>query len=60
MVDLTSFPILVFQAHREFAYQAEPLPGSRYGLMAVEKFHDIITPAEMDCALKYKPISWFS
>jgi hypothetical protein len=28
--------------------------------MPVEKFHGIITPVEMDCALKYKPVSWYS
>jgi hypothetical protein len=32
----------------------------RYGQMLVEKFQDIITPAEMDQALKYKPLSWYS
>jgi hypothetical protein len=26
----------------------------------VEKFHGIITPAEMERALKYKPVSWYS
>jgi hypothetical protein len=32
----------------------------RYGQMPVEKFQGIITPAEMDRALKYKPLSWYS
>jgi hypothetical protein len=31
----------------------------RYGQMLVEKFHGIITPAEMECALKYKLVSWY-
>jgi hypothetical protein len=28
--------------------------------MLVDKFHGIITPTEMDWALKFKPISWYS
>jgi hypothetical protein len=32
----------------------------KYGQMPVEKFHGIITPAKMDCALKYKLVSWYS
>jgi hypothetical protein len=32
----------------------------RYGQMPVEKFQGIITLAEMDQALKYKPLSWYS
>jgi hypothetical protein len=28
--------------------------------MPVEKFQGIITPAEMNRALKYKPLSWYS
>jgi hypothetical protein len=32
----------------------------KYGQMPVEKFHGIITPAEMDWALKYKPLNWYS
>jgi hypothetical protein len=27
--------------------------------MLVEKFHGIITPVEMDLALKYKLVSWY-
>jgi hypothetical protein len=32
----------------------------RYGQMLVEKCDGIITPIEMDRALKYKPLSWYS
>jgi hypothetical protein len=32
----------------------------RYGQMPVEKFHGIISPDEMDRALKYKLVSWYS
>jgi hypothetical protein len=28
--------------------------------MPVENFHGIITPAEMERAFKYKPVSWYS
>jgi hypothetical protein len=31
-----------------------------YGQMPVEKFHGIILPDEMDRALKYTPVSWYS
>jgi hypothetical protein len=27
--------------------------------MPVEKFHGFIMPAEMDYALKYKPVNWY-
>jgi hypothetical protein len=32
----------------------------RYGQMPVEKFQGIITPDEMNRALKYKPLNWYS
>jgi hypothetical protein len=32
----------------------------KYGQMPVEKFHGIIMPTEMERALKYKPVSWYS
>jgi hypothetical protein len=32
----------------------------RYGQMPMEKFQGIISPTEMDRALKYKPLRWYS
>jgi hypothetical protein len=61
VVTLTTFLVIVAQTHREFAFQAEPCTHSLLGLkiwqMPAEKFDGIIILAEMDQALKYKPVN---
>jgi hypothetical protein len=64
MINLIS-PFVFVLRHMENLHMKQNLVHTlyqvcKYGQMPVDKFHGIITPTEMDRALKYKTINWYS